>query len=569
MPEPRDTPSVRPGPRIRVESRKTQGLDTAFIDTLDKSLSARERAEAVAQRRADRLRLAQFKNDVDAVVSPATQTVAASKGLNVYEDYHKQKTGVLEHGATLLDKMPDHLKEEAKIALAGKVQGFEKVSFGHALKEHDTAADNIYTTRAENQTQDLVLMARDTESFAKGLVELSRIGDEHAEFKGLSAEEAKLNNEKMQSTAILKSLQAMEGTSDLEGAREFFNNWKGDLVTNDLIKAQSIMESVERVERSTEAKNWAEKARNQFYNDASGAHRFLEKNIKDGDTFREARQFYDVDFKVRERQRKLKAEANEALAYNTVAQNNGLVTDAVRRLVPADKIDDLHKFANTIADGKLVQTDWKLYNQLRDEAFRSPDVFAERQMGMFQGKINFEQMQNLRSLQQDVRNRAQSRKDKLQYQNSERADRMVRRILADRGVDPILDPEEYGSYISIGRDIFEDTQRRLPDEQDPRVLEREFEKSFRARTLPREIDKANPFLEFFNLDSDEFKQLTVTEVERRARENRPLYPRETADPAVVERVKKLYRARRGSEPTDDQIQRILDNMVGDTFKVLP
>jgi soluble lytic murein transglycosylase len=97
------------------------------------------------------------------------------------------------------------------------------------------------------------------------------------------------------------------------------------------------------------------------------------------DTLQEISRQYEVHQKATKADR----DRAESDAYRQLFANGGDLTalsPALLSRIPGDKLDSMRNFAQKLAKGEDVETDWSRYADLTSEAAQSPDTFAQRDL---------------------------------------------------------------------------------------------------------------------------------------------------------------------------------------------
>lgn len=508
-------------------------------------LSAQEKA----QDNANKLRLTQYKIDRDRIINENRGKLAESEGMNALTANTETRNNAEKGLAKILEKLPESLRRQGKMENDRGIINFDKFAANHTNIQSDKARDSIYKTRHKNIAQNAILASPNSDAFQAMLGDLDISMADYAEQRGLDKSTSNFLAATEKSNIVVESLRQRQTLGDLQGAKSFYKQYKTLLSGTDNTKALDIIDKAAEENKNTLAKALVSQAFEAFPNDASGRLKFIARE-KDGDVYRAAQTMYNSQESARRGAESEQRLDKKGKAFEAI-RKAGVITPGILNSVDPIDRKDLLEFTTKVSQNKFVQTDWETYKSLDKMYAEEPMKFQKTNFRAFADKLNDRELQELEGRKEILINKNRGRKESVQFSTSQRVNPIMNGILISRNLDPAGD--EYQSFKSVGRRIYMETVAAMAEETDPKKIELEFEKRFRRATLPQEL--VGGFLGYFR----KLDEVTIEEAQERISAGDNLVDIDNADPAKMEKMRKLFQAKRGREITDKELQDWLNN----------
>ncbi len=241
---------------------------------------------------------------------------------------------------------------------------------------------------------------------------------------------------------------------------------------------------------------------------------------------------------LQEKQQKEQTDAMLGDAYKQILNNGGnynALTAQQLDMLPPDKVDDLIKFADKIATGQKINTDWGLYYELKT----NPDMLKDTNLEVYFNRLNPTERKQLIEEQQSLRagNTAAT-------SNLRSGGQVLQNWFNQVGLDAKKDAAVIGNIWSLYEQEVRTQETAMGKKLTSEEMNRVAARLFVEVSATREGFGNDPRFAFALQPGDTVQGITVPDVER-AKIEASLIKR--GDPVTDEAVQKLYAQANGLE----------------------
>jgi len=397
-------PTPTPNP-VKIGNPIPEGIEKPLLGYADFI----QKKEAQALKNAQNIREAQVKNKFADFETAATMKVLDAQGENTYKAGDEAGKELRKNIAKELEKLPVQYRTEYANFGNDSINRFNKTSQGRMISEGRKAGEEAFKKSSENVTSRIVLSAYDSDEFKVSLQELDKLSDQHSTLtmgdeSPRAQEMMVIQRNEARSTAIVKTIETLAASGDVQKASEIAQEYKGTLSSGDLTKAYGYLKEGKKKRDLDGAKAEADQAMSIY---TSGGEREAQQylaSITDGDKYKLAKSMFDgmvaADLRITDRERKDKvAKVEEIIRKNHAeGKSNLLDTETLNTLDSKDAAEVL-AYARDVSMGKETQTDSATYNRLYNKWISNPSAFATENLSWYSSKLNRSDRMRLEGLQ--------------------------------------------------------------------------------------------------------------------------------------------------------------------------
>ena len=528
----------------------------------------RMNVEKKAQEAADSLRLKDFQNRYDDSVMRAQEGVMREEGINIQTAYDNHSDELRLQGADLLKELPEHLRTKAQIHMQGSNRAFTKTYLSHGSKGYKKFQKQVYTTRAQQLSQQAVLFVGDAKVFNEKLKALGALVVGYSKIDGLDDELTQHQVMLTKSKVVLDGVEAIAVGGDYRQAKLFFEKNAKSLSTDHRVKAMAEVEKAKKKEMTKQAFNAAGSAASHFESNPREAKRIL-NSIKDPEAAKEAAIFFNQKISLEKNVRIEEKLQTQSEAFQSIRESGGQITPELINKAKEEDKQGLFEYADRVKNGELNQTTTEgkaKWAELLQESFDNETAFLAKtsQLNGYAlaiGETDLDVLQKRRDAILSARGNSSANKDSESKINTTIDDVLTTYLNIYKGDD------EYALAKARAYSIYQDVRNEYPDKTDfdiqqvVRARVRMMEPLQEEATVMGKVARfLIPFTEYTSIGLPH--DLTMEEITEGIKTGEGLSVQD-ASPRTINRLKEDFKKQSEGqrEPTDDELQAVYINML--------
>jgi len=451
--------SLKAEQATRFQTPKAAQLDTGFIGTLQKTISAQEAQENERKKKTLDLLKAQAENDAENDVIQAQADLSDARGINAV-DVKSERTKWLQQK---FDKRVLGTKEEfrpfIKQALEEKLTKYNRFATPYTAGQVRAAEDGIFKTRVANTLNDSIQASGDLDYLGgEGAKNVQNAIIDHGKRMGLPQEQVKANLQKGTSELFRRSIeQQAKLPGGINRAEEILNRFDPELTPEDRIKAIGFLNTAREEKNSREAISLSNMAMDKHPDSPDLQNQFIQAHAPTSKMARESIGFAKTNFEMKKKQKTMDLEKQASSVYAAVNSGKDYQSELIK--IP---VADRAKIAEAINKhgGKAPAVTNPAVRDLLLERFaQDPEYAKVTDLGAFVGDLSFQDMEMFRAKRERYISMDTKEQNTTQLGMDAEKDRMLKNFYEAKG---IMDPEERGQANLIANIRYEQLLRENP-----------------------------------------------------------------------------------------------------------
>ena len=488
----RNTPDLRVSQQPRSAPVDVQPFDPSITKNLNSIINRQEKAAIDAQKRADQLDEARYRNALTSILNPATAKTLGAEGENAFAEAQRQREISRKQIEKLDSIQRPALREQLSIIRDQSLNTFEKTLMGHEYRQQNVVREKTFKQVAETYTNEMALSAYDPETFAQSRAELRRQVEIYARQRlggdpDLNVAPSENTAEAIanmvlvaDSSALLQTIQTLAADGDFSGAIAFANEYMADMTAEDRRKVARLVQQSQQENKTNTAKLLADEALRQFRGDPRAQRDYILANTDDAQIFNLARGILDADDALNERIEKEQNQERMARAQDAIRRGQP-VSKVMSMVAPEDRTA-LNDYAVAVARGDKVVRNTEAYNYLDYLYNQRPEALALENIQAYAHLLP----------RGDIERFEARKKEVMGTPTSKITERSVRPIIdrvittEARKTNGEIDPERAAAIRALGAETFDQVIAQLPERATQREVDIAFETAITKRIVEQE-----------------------------------------------------------------------------------